>query len=309
MADLGLTETSQIEFYKGYIAQKGSKNAVDAFTSANINNTTSTINMYEEWAMRVGEYGALASNPFVEIALDEKTFGVNPSVAEFVDDADNLLGNGLDIFNRSQVYKIYGDYSANVALNRTSSSDYQNDIPLAGYVNIDDVDLQIFDLANYVDLNNDISGMGSGYTIWVAKDFTQDWNVYRVTETNNLVTAVTNSLNGYITFTTKNPHGLAKYAVFLVKDFDPLYNGFYQVLQVTGASQVLVKYMGIVTAIQNLTTQTGSGILYRLDSMRFRYMEDSRIYGLTNPPNGWRVGDKIWIDDDAATTPVQGQPY
>jgi hypothetical protein len=38
-------------------------------------------------------------------------------------------------------------------------------------------------------------------------------------------------------------------------------------------------------------------------------MEDSRIYGLKNPLNGWKIGDKIWIDDDAETTAVQGQPY
>jgi len=48
LTDLGLTETSQIEFYKGYIAQKGSKNAVDAFTKATINNLTSNIALYEE---------------------------------------------------------------------------------------------------------------------------------------------------------------------------------------------------------------------------------------------------------------------
>jgi hypothetical protein len=259
--------------------------------------------------VRVGEYGALTSNPFVEIALDEKAFGVNPSVASFVDAADNNLANGVTIFNSTQLHKSYGAYSANVALNRTENSDYDNDIPTAGYVNIDDVDLQIFDLTNYVDLDNKIADMGSGYLIWVAKDFTQDWNVFRVTETNNQITAVTNSLNGYITFTTDNPHGLSKYDIFLVKNFDAAYNGFYQVLRVTGASSLLVRYTGDITNLGNLTTQTGSGMLFRLDSMRFKYMEESRVYGLLNPPNGWKVGDKIWIDIDAETTAVQGQPF
>lgn len=306
MADLGLTETTQIEFYKGYIAQKGTKNAVDAFTSANINNITSAINMYEEWAFRVGDYGALASNPFVEIALDEKTFGVNPGVAQFVDAADNNIANGLNVFSQLQVYKQYGEYSANIALNRTSSSDYNNDIPTAGYVNVDDVDLQIFDLASYVDLNNNIANMGSGYLIWVAKDFTQDWNVYRVTETNNQIVSVANNLNSQVVFTTKDPHGFTKGSVFLVKNFDPAFDGFYQVVSVPESRQLLVQYRGNLT---NLTTQEGNGILLRLDSVRFQYMEDARIYGLSNPPNGWKVGDKIWIDDDAETTAVQGQPF
>jgi hypothetical protein len=131
--------------------------------------------------MRVGEYGALDTNPFVEIPLDENAFGVNPSVARFVAEADNNLADSITTFNKSQLYKSYGTYTGNIALNRTASSDYDNDIPIAGYVNIDDVDTTIYDLANYVDLDGKIADMGSGYLIWCAKDFTQDWNVYRVT--------------------------------------------------------------------------------------------------------------------------------
>ena len=193
-----------------------------------------------------------------------------------------------------------------MALNRNQYSNVDNDIPTAGYVNIDDVDLAIFDLADYVDLNNEIDNMGSGYTIWVAKDFTQDWNVYRVTETNNSVTQVANASNGFVTFTTKTPHKLVAGDIFLVKDFLAAFNGFYQVHRVMSLNEVMVTYAG---STDNLTTLSGSGMLLGMDSMRFLYMEDSRIYGLTNPPNGWKVGDKIWIDDDAATTAVQGQPF
>jgi hypothetical protein len=82
--DLGLSETTQIEFYKGYIKQKGSINAVDALTKAEFNNLSSAISFYEEWAVRTGEYGALNSNPYIEITLDEGAFSVNPAVAEFV---------------------------------------------------------------------------------------------------------------------------------------------------------------------------------------------------------------------------------
>lgn len=294
LADLGLTETTQIEFYKGYIQQKGSKNAVDAFTKANINNLTSNISLYEEWAVRVGEYGALNSNPFVEIVLDEKAFGVNPSVARLVSDADNNLGNGVTIFNKSQLYKSYNQTGANIALNRNSNSDYQNDIPTAGYVNVADVDAQIFDLANYIDLDGKIAEMGSGYRIWCAKDFSQQWNVYRITETNNHVVQVANSLNNRVTFTTNKPHGLVANSVFLVKNFSTEFDGFYQVYKVIDSKNLLVNYVG---STANLTTLAGNGILLRLDSMRFAYMEDARVYGLDNPPNGWKLGDKLWVDN------------
>jgi hypothetical protein len=306
LADLGLSKTTQIEFYKGFIKQKGSANAVNEMLTATFNNLTSEIKFYEEWAMRVGEYGALTSNPFIEIPLDENAFGVNPSVARLVSESDNNLADGITTFNKSQLYKSYGAYSGNIALNRTSYSSTDNDIPTAGYVNIDDVDLTIFDLANYIDLDNNIADMGSGYLIWTAKDFSQDWNVYRVTETNNSVTQVANSLNGYITFTTNTPHELVAGDIFLVKDFITAFNGFYQVYRVMSLNEVMVTYQG---STANLVTLPGNGMLFRMDSMRFKYMEDARVYGLSSPPNGWKVSDKIWIDDDAETTAVQGQPF
>ena len=309
LSDLGVTETTQIEFYKGFIAQKGTANAVNQMLKATFNNLSSDISFYEEWAMRVGEYGALDTNPFVEIPLDENAFGVNPSVARLVGEADNNLADGITVFNKSQLFKSYGTYTGNIALNRTASSDYDNDIPTAGYVNIDDVDTTIYDLANYVDLDGKITEMGSGYLIWCAKDFTQDWNVYRVTETNNFVVEVANSLNNRVTFTMQKPHKFVVGSVFLVKDFIDGFNGFYQVYKVVSQSSVMVDYAGDPDNLSNLTTEQGQGILFRMDSMRFLYMEDARIYGLENPPNGWKVGDKIWIDDDAQTDAVQGQPF
>ena len=304
LADLGLTQTTQIEFYKGYIRQKGTFNAVNQLIAAEFNNLTSNISLFEEWAIRIGTYGAIDANPYVEIALDEKVFGVNPSLAEFVYGATNNLGDGVTIFNQSQLHKSTDQYNGNIALNRTTHSNYDNDVLTAGYVNIDDVDTTIFDLANYVELDNELANIGTGYRIWCAKDFSQQWNVYRITETNNFVTEVTNSLNNYITFTSQLPHNLAVNDIFLVRNFNTQYDGFYQVYRVVDLNNVIVKYSGNTSG---LTTLTGHGILYVLNSMRFHYMEDSRIYG--QPPNGWKVGEKIWIDDDAATTAVQGQPY
>ena len=314
LTNLGLTETTQIEFYKGFITQKGTANAVNQMLRAKFNNLTSDINFYEEWAFRVGEYGALDSNPYLEIPLAENAFGVNPSIAQFVTAADNNLGNGVNIFNQNQLYRSYGEYTGNIALIRTSSSNYNLDIPTAGYVNLNDVDLTIFDLANYRDLDNNIANMGSGYRIWVALDFTQNWNVYRITETNNNVTQISNSLNGYITITCQYPHNLVagtnttEGSVFLIKGFSTQFDGFYQVYSVIDQFNVQVLFTGTLASSFTSQTATSPAILFRLDSMRFQFMEDARIYGLSNPPHGWQVGEKIWIDLNASTTIGEGVP-
>ena len=300
LADLGLSDTTQIELYKGFIKQKGSANAINQLTNAEFNNLSSAINFYEEWAIRVGEYGALDTNPYIEIALDEKAFSVNPAIAKFVTDSSS---DGVTTFNKSQLYKSTEQYAGTIALNRTAQSDYSNDIATAGYVNIDDVDTTIFDLANFTDLNNQLDAIGTGYSIWCAKDFSQNWNVYRVTETDNHVLLVSNSLDGFVTFTTDDPHGLSAGDIFLIRSFATEFDGFYQVESVVDLNNILVKYSGDTT---QLTTLDGDGMLFILDSIRFQYMEDARLY---SPPHQWKVGEKIWIDDDAETNAVQGQPY
>jgi len=306
LSDLGLTDTTQIEFYKGYIRQKGSANAVNQMLKAVFNNLNSDISFYEEWAMRVGEYGALHSNPYVEIPLDENAFSVNPAIAQFVQGASYNDGDGISIFNSSQLYKLEfeGEFDGNIALTRTSTSNYDNDIPTAGFVSPDDVDMTIFDLNDYQQLVADggLDKLGSGFTIWCAKDFQRRWNVFRVTETENEVLRVENSLDNYITFTTRYPHRLSKDELFVVKSFDAAFDGFYQVYKIISNKEIMVRYTG---DLGDLTTLEGSGLLFILDSLRFLYMEDARQYF---PPHGWQVGEKIWIEDDAATSLVQGQP-
>ena len=299
LADLGLSDTTQIELYKGFIKQKGSANAVNQLIDAEFNNLSSAIKFYEEWAIRVGEYGALDTNPYAEIVLDEKAFSVNPATATFVNDTS---GDGVTIFNKSQLYKSTEQYNGTVALNRDAHSDYNNDIATAGYVNINDVSTTIFDLANFVNLDDRLSVMGTGYTIWCAKDFEQRWNVYRITETDNNTILVSNSLDGYVTFTTNKPHGLIAGDVFMTRNFNTAFDGFYQVDSIIDLNNILVKYAGDTT---QLTTIDGNGMLFGLHSLRFDYMETARLYV---PPHGWHVGEKIWIDDDAATTTGQGQP-
>jgi len=299
--DLGLNETTQVEFYKGYIKQKGSANAVDALTKAEFNNLNSAIEYYEEWAVRVGEYGAITINPYLEIKLDEKAFAVNPARAEFT--TNSAASDGVTVFSAENLYRSTDRYNGTIASIRNDSSDYDNDIPTAGYVNLDDVDATIFDLADYKNLDSIIDNVGSGYTIWVAKDFQRRWNVYRVTETDIQVVEVDNLLDGFIKFRTDVPHGVEENSVVLIRNFGDAFDGFYQVIDVVSLTEFTVAYTGDTT---ELTTLTGNGILFRLDSLRFLYMENAREYV---PPHGWKAGEKIWIDLDAPTSFVQGQPF
>jgi len=308
--DLGLSLTSQIEFYKGYIKQKGTKNAVDALTNASFNNQLSQLSFFEEWAVRTGEYGSLDNNPYLEIPLDEKSISVNPATIRFVNDSENNLANGKTIFNKSQLYRSTTGFTGKIALNRDEHSDYDNDILTAGYVNIDDVDATVYDITtNYNSLNEKIDDIGTGYTIWTARDFNGNWNVYRISETDNHAIKLSNALDGFITWTFDKQHQLGENDIFLVKGFDNRFDGFYQVSKVLDLNRVNVRYQGNIANLASVNDQTGKGMFFGLDSMRFYYMEDARVFGLEKPLHRWRAGDTIWIDVDAATTTANGQSY
>ena len=288
--NLGLTDATQVELYKGFIKQKGTINAVNALTNAQFNATTGKIDFYEEWGVRVGAYGALDINPSVDVRLDEKTFSTNAQVLEFVDISNASRANSLNIIGINDLYKSTGTFDGTIANNRNNLTDYTHDIPSVGFASINDVDLTIFDLTNFVDLNSEIVNIGSGHTIWCAKDFSQSWNIYRITETNNFVTTISNALDGFISLTCHQQHNLVENDIILLKDFNAEFDGFYQLYKVVNLNTFLVKYTGLATS---LTTVTSNGMLFTLDSLRFEYMENVR---LNSPLNGWQVGEKVWID-------------
>ena len=79
MTNLGLDDTSQVKF-QGMIKEKGTSSAIDKLLRARLDNTTSDIDMYEEWAIRVGEYGGLDINKRIEIEVKPDDVEGNPTV-------------------------------------------------------------------------------------------------------------------------------------------------------------------------------------------------------------------------------------
>ena len=71
-------DVSQYKFYQGFIQDKGSKNALtklfDDLASAN----QDSLEFYEEWAIKDGQYGASTGFDEVEYKLDEKQFKLTP---------------------------------------------------------------------------------------------------------------------------------------------------------------------------------------------------------------------------------------
>jgi hypothetical protein len=59
------------------------------------------------------------------------------------------------------------------------TTDELQPLPVAGFVNINDIDATIFSIEDYSTLTTIVNSIGTGFKIWVARDWDQSWNVYR----------------------------------------------------------------------------------------------------------------------------------
>jgi len=297
LTNFGIDITTQAKFYQGYIREKGTMNAVKAFTAAGFNGVTSEISLYEEWGMRVGEYGALDNNKYVEVILSESTFNSNPTALTLLPN-NASAETGVIGYTPSHLFKTSAEYIPRIYNNRNRNSHYENDIETAGYVKINDVTTTLFDIKDYTQLTNNLSQIGTGYTVWCAKDAVGSWNVYRVTETMSSVRNISYNVDNIVTVTVNGPHNLEYGSIIVIKGFDPRVDGFHRVYSVVSSYKFnVVLYGQNAELIKSAMTVDGTGTLFELKS--------SRIFAATNianitPPHGWIDNDKLWVDHDSS---------
>lgn len=298
LSDFGLDEITQAKFYQGFIKEKGSINAITAFTAAGFNGVSSNISLYEEWGMRVGEYGALTNNEYAEVILPEGQFTSDPITFTLIANT-GVTTDQVTGIKTSQLYKYSPNYTPAIYPNRDQTSIYNHDAPVAGYVNLNDIDTTIFDLANYNALNNVLPSLNVGYKIWCAKDFTGDWNVYRVTETDISVTRVAYNVDSIGTVTVSSPHTLKYGDLVVIRGFDARVDSIYQVYGVVDTFKFTIILPPQVAAqMQTAKTINGTGPLYTLESLRIKKATNINTIA---PPQDWVSGDKLWVDNDSGS--------
>ena len=294
LTNFGLDETSQVKFYQGFIKNKGTLNAITGLTKARLDNLTSEITIYEEWALRVGEYGSLNTNNFVELVLDDSIVTANPAPIELLNKDDSNSVQGVVSYKPVKLYRKPNDYDKNIFMNRNDLSDTFNDILTAGYVNLTDIDETLFDFTSYADLDTVVGNIGPGYYIWVAKDFTNNWNVYRVTETKINVVSLTYTIDSLMSVEFNNAPNLSVGDVFAIKHFNDQFDGFYQVYSIDGVHSVKVVPHKNADILKNDKTISGTGVFYALQTSRISTLDKANAL---IPLNGWNDGDKLWVDN------------
>lgn len=290
---IGVETKSQIKFYQGFLKEKGTRNAVQALTSATFNKLGGNLTYDEEWALRVGFYGAVENQEEIEIVLDETVDKSNPFGVELLGVGETQSGKPFKSFSENDLYGKDLSFDGTLFNYRENNyTDIEKDITTAGFVSENDVDLKIFDLNDAVSQTPElVKNIGVGYIIWTAKDFSSQWNIFRTSTTDLLLTTISYGLDNTAELRFSNYHSLSSGDIIVIKDFDPVLDGIYQILTNETLYSVIARVDS--TKTQYLEAAGGiesSGIVFKLESTKFAKLTD--IATRTN----WINGDRVWID-------------
>ena len=293
MVDLNLDSVSQVNLYQQFIKTKGSLQAAELFTQVDFNKEAGQYNIYEDWGILVGTYGANANRSWFEVKLNEALLTGNPSTVKIVIPGETTQANQAILLSDlwSESYKI----PDTDILPTTYSRNLDTALPSAGYVNINDVDITVFNLNDPSSIAAKLSTIGNGTSIWVAQDNSYSWNIYKCVQVPGRLTQLTDNLNGtsvaqFSGLTT----GLAVGDLVIVRYFDSSVDGVYRVLSLPSINSAVIEFS--FTNL-NKTLITGTGIVFRLQTMRVSQASD-----VINLPyvNELVPGAMVWVDNNGS---------
>ena len=292
MVDLDLSDTSQINVYQQFIKSKGTTQATDLFTQVQFDPLTAQYNIYENWGILVGTYGAQANRSWFEIALNEAVLTANPSTVQIIQPGSESQADQTILLSNLWA-ESYAIPNTDI-LPTTYTTNSDTALPSAGYVNINDADITVFNLNNPSNIAANLSTVGNGTTIWVAQDNSYDWNIYQCAQVAGRLTQLTDNLNGTSRAQFSTVVDLAVGDLIIIRYFDSAVDGVYRVLSRPTIDSVVIQY---AFTNSNQTSITGTGIVFYLQTMRVAQASD---VGTLPYVNQLIPGATVWVDNNGS---------
>lgn len=296
-----LTDITQINVFRNLIKNKGTKNAVDAFKGANLPQGGIQYETYENWGILSGKFGGVLNDNFVEIRLDENDLTGNPATVS--------LTNGYHTPGMQQYVPLnklfnYSTPITNPDVLPTIKYDPNLAYPDAGYVNFNDVKMSAYyytNLATAVNKKGNIIPIENFYVrdyVWLA-NYLSKWNVYTPEVLNfdyNYSTPACNiinlrsNLNSTATVTFNGVHGLSKYDLIAIINFNTSVNGYYYVSEIVSPQQILIAFEA--TTAVNIS---GQGTCLKFVSQRVDTPADIQNLPLLSSEF---TKNTVWVDEN-----------
>ena len=279
-------EISEFQFYQGMIREKGTQNSLNKLFDVLSANNTESLSFYEEWALRVGQYGASKAFEAIEFVIPQ-TNATNNSQGYHLTLQPEVNDNFTVNISYNDVYLKPDGYSgAPWPIN----NDQRYFLRSPGHIESAENVIQLGNINELVGI--DIAGVKEGTYIWTAFDKTS-WNIFRYTAAQIRPTLVTyDSTAKTITIATENqldPGMLGQYIGISQVDFA----GFYLVTGIELNAFTVASENPIAQQVQDIIQSQLQ--IFRLYPVRASSIDEANtiMKSYTKP------GDKIWIDKDA----------
>ena len=177
-------DVSQYKFYQGMLQDKGTKNALTKLFDVLSSADKDSLDFYEEWGIKDGQYGASDGFTEYELLLDESKFRLTPQPIDLV---NKTTGKETDLVYRILPYEVYQktpNYDHKPFPEKYVNNSYVKE---AGYVNPEDVRGIATSYNNIADFN--FADLKQHDYIWVGND-NLDWNVYKHIDSDYTVESV-----------------------------------------------------------------------------------------------------------------------
>jgi hypothetical protein len=237
MTDLNLNDVSQVNLYQQFLKDKGTIQSVRLLTNADLGKETAQYEVFENWAILRGIYGANANRRFVEMRLNEALLRSDPALVQITAPQQTSVADQAILYSDlwRESYKVTSpEIFPTTTVQVTDSA-----LPSAGYVNLDDVDVTVFSLDGQLGLAPGVlDTIGIGTTIWAAKSNRYDWNIYRSSAVPGYVNSAQSNLNGTTIITFSQAPELVVDDIVVIRFFDPAWMAYIACwpCQICGAS-------------------------------------------------------------------------
>ena len=288
MALADLTDITQVNVYKNLIKEKGTRIAAESFRGITLPQGGIDYDIYENWAIKTGEFGGVLDNNFVDFKLNQNDLTSNPSIVGLT---TGVYTDGVQ--QEVPLYSVfnYGRPITDPNVLPTLPANTPNKtFPDAGYVNFNDITVYGY---YYNDLNvaqTPLNNLYVGEYVWLA-DYQGTWQVYTPISNGNLIQVI-NNLNGTATLEFSEPHNLTKYQTIAIINFNSAVDGYRIVQSVVDNYKITVS----LALVSTITRLTGFGTVMRFQSQRVDQPSDINNLPLLNAEF---VKNKVWVDTNS----------
>jgi hypothetical protein len=302
LANLLLEESTEFQFYQGFIKQKGTLKAFDAILrNQAIVPPGSTYEYYEEYALRTSRFGSTAINTDIDFIIPQNQYINDPQQIQVfgLQGNDRELNGVITLIPHDPLILVPPISYSNendplFPLRTTTVPNYTTDLPTAGYVLIGET---TFTAANTAVLSTfwetqNIAGnpIVNGDTVWQFIDNKQTWDVWKFSTANvNIVNTTPSIVTGQPTVINCSGNVGLKTGDLVVLD------GISNVTALQGSFYVgnIVGDGRSFTIPVNTFTIGAGGNITAYKSTRFSTVQQRDHYP---PLNGWQPGDISYVD-------------